>query len=210
MNEHGQRDWEGIKASFEKYDIDNANKLSTELFKLVDVSRDHGEIQLKSCIVDVQKKQQRQAVLSLLNDAVPHAANSTSPYDFGIETSNALFVYLLEKFAKIKGISGPSNRSFKMEDHWDLIFRKTKSNEIFTKNKSFVFREAFNDSVEFVNDFDAEFVYHVIKDTMTHYRNLKGQTVRREISKRTYEECLANSSKEFKPDQVYTTKLFFL
>lgn len=165
-----------MKGCFEKYDTDNDNALSKELLELVEISVKHGEKQLETNVLNVTKKIKREAVMTLLKEALPSGANLSSG-DFSVNTSNALFVYLLEKTAKVKG--NPS-RPFKMHDDWNLIFEKTRANEIFTKNKSYVFLEAYEANVEYAN---AKIVYQVIKETFSHYRTLKSQQGRRDVEK---------------------------
>ena len=185
MNEQSQQE---MKGCFAKYDTDNDNALSKELLELVQISVKHGEKQLETNALNITKKMKREAVMILLKEALPLGANLCSG-DFSVKTSNALFVYILEKSARVKG--NPS-RPFIMHDDWYLIFEKTKTNEILTKNKSFVFVEAYEVHVEYAN---AKFVYQVIKETFAHYRVLRSQQGRRDaekMNKRKMEDFLSH------------------
>ena len=181
-----------------QYDKDNNDKVSKELRTLVSISQEHQELQLKTNVQDLKKVLQRQTVYELIVAARPYVATSSDPKDFSIETSNALFMYMLEKFAKVKG-SLAFDRPFKMQDDWNLLFETTRTgNEVLTKNNSFVFRERY-ENVELFSD--PQFVYKEIKSAVKHYRESRGRQNR--ISLKRKREEFVNINQNLSTDDVY-------
>jgi hypothetical protein len=174
-----------------QYDASHENKLSIELQGLVLLSEEHVNLCLQASVFEMTKKVQRDVVMDLLTLAIP-STKDQQPLTYGISTSNALFVYMLEKYARIKE-KGIPTRFFKMTADWNYIFQstsRTTPRKPLTYNGSFVFLENFRDFVDYPK---APVIYQVIKETIHHYQNLKGQKSRRDLqkhNKRKYEDFL--------------------
>jgi hypothetical protein len=174
-----------------QYDASHENKLSIELQGLVLLSEEHVNLCLQASVFEMTKKVQRDVVMDLLTLAIP-STKDQQPLTYGIGTSNALFVYMLEKYARIKE-KGIPTRFFKMTADWNYIFQstsRTTPRKPLTYNGSFVFLENFRDFVDYPK---APVIYQVIKETIHHYQNLKGQKSRRDLqkhNKRKYEDFL--------------------
>jgi hypothetical protein len=130
---------------------------------------------------------------------------------YDINTSNALFVYMLEKYARIKE-EGIPTRVFKMTTDWKRIFQATQGTQgcrstttpskPLTFNGSFVFLQNFRNFVEYDK---APLIYQVIKETISHYRRTESKKSRKELekqNKRKFEDfCCSQLAQESVQDR---------
>jgi hypothetical protein len=148
-----------------QYDASHENKLSIELQGLVHISVEHATSCLKANVVEMTKKVQREVVMDLLTLAIP-STEKHQLLTYDIRTSNALFVYMLEKYARIKE-NGIPTRLFKMTTDWNCLFKanhlRTTLRKPSMNHGSFIFIEDFRDFVEYPN---APVIYQVIKETI--------------------------------------------
>jgi hypothetical protein len=193
-----------------QYDSSHEDKLSIELQGLVHISEEHGDSCLEANIKEMKKKVQRVVVMDLLTLAVP-STEEQQRLTYDINTSNALFVYMLEKYARIKE-EGIPTRVFKMTTDWKRIFQATQGTQgcrstttpskPLTFNGSFVFLQNFRNFVEYDK---APLIYQVIKETISHYRRTESKKSRKELekqNKRKFEDfCCSQLAQESVQDR---------
>jgi hypothetical protein len=186
QNMHGSE--QDLMGCIVQYDQNNNDVISMELRELVFISQNQQELKLKANFQELEKILKRQTIYNLIVAARPYVATSSDPKDFSIETANALFVYMLEKFARVKG-SLPADRPFKMQHDWNLLFETTRNgNEVLTKNNSYVFHEVHVNKNEKVELFmNPEFVYKEIKSAVKYYRETRGRKNRSSIKRKREE-----------------------
>lgn len=193
-----------------QYDASHEDKLSIELQGLVHISEEHGSSCLEANVKEMKKKAQRVVVMDLLTLAVT-STEEQQRLTYDITTSNALFVYMLEKYARIKE-EGIPTRVFKMTTDWKHIFQATQGthgcrstttpSKPLTFNGSFVFLQNFRDFVEYDK---APLIYQVIKETISYYQRQKRIVKSRKESKqqkRKFEDfCCSQLAQESVQDR---------
>jgi hypothetical protein len=126
---------------------------------------------------------------------------------YDITTSNALFVYMLEKYARIKE-EGIPTRVFKMTTDWKHIFQATQGthgcrstttpSKPLTFNGSFVFLQNFRDFVEYDK---APLIYQVIKETISYYRRQKSRKESQQHKRKFEDFCCSQLAQESVQDR---------
>jgi hypothetical protein len=197
-----------VVQAINSYEESKNNEFSRALNKLVEISKKHCSLLLDASVVKTEKISQSDYVMELLKTAIPNHERMI----FNIETSNALFIYILEKFATLKAIT--PTRLFRMKDDWALIFKSTTHTsppKPFTFNRSYVINEGYSNFVEFEN---AKVFYNVIKDTVHRFQDRHNQKIRRDNKKRKEREledffrCEHDSSLRSLDEYEVSTKEF--